>query len=64
MKDLLGEIKIFGLGINLRFKLVHKKWFSLKRPCQKVKYKRKNKFERFLHLILFTLLFLKKNENI
>lgn len=45
MKDLLGEIKIFGLGINLRFKLVHKKWFSLKRPCQKVKYKRKNKFE-------------------
>ena len=45
MKDLLGEIKIFGLEINLKFKLVLKKWFFLKHHYQKVRFKLKNKPE-------------------
>lgn len=44
-KDLLGETKIFGLEINLKFKLVLKKWFFLKHPYQEVRFKLKNKLE-------------------
>lgn len=45
MKDLPGEIKIFGLGINLKFKLALKKWFFCKHLYLKAEFKHKNRLE-------------------